>query len=243
MDAVERAAVLLALKGCEIDFLVPQIGPTMKYRASAVKWLHKRARVQKGYDVQTFFASVNYLDRVAYHYNYEVDEGRSLLLCAVCLHIAAKLYEAEPPTIGDVTDMISQGGATAIEVSAAEREVCELLSMDLLYPSPLYFLDYFAFSTNEISDVKEIAEGLIESFAFIGSFSTEKASLIAAGALHVARMSHNSSIRLPHLHITIYGYTENQLRPIGDALRSLRFQALSTTIPATLHERLVKIWP
>lgn len=235
MVEMARAHAMLSIRAAESQYVVENT--KNKYRASAILWMRQSMRGTM--TLHTYLSSVNYYDRTTAKMKQPLDASGSDLLRAACVLVAGKHDEVDGPALKDLTECT---GLTSKQLLNAERELCRILEMDLIFPSPVYFLDYFVSMLHESSAVKATALHAIELFTFAPKHCTLPSSCIATCALWIAR-DHHVAGAWSHLHIAFCGYTTGQVEAPLNVWNTIPTSRMSPDCVA-LYQQLspVSVW-
>ncbi len=232
---VSRAHTVLSIRGIEGRYVVPTKSKATSLRRDAVQWLYEKMR--EWASLHTYLSCVNYYDRAVAAHNGNINVSGSSLLRAACLLVAGKLEEVEGPTLQQLSQW---SGHSSDEVITGEIELCRILDMELLYPSPVYFLDYITSLLKEAPDVKATALNIIEFFSFSDDNSKHTPSCIATCAVWISR-NHHKAGDWTHLHVAFTGYTSHQLHQALHAWNAIDARRLPRSCVETFQSMVPMI--
>ncbi|KAL2823633.1 cyclin-like protein [Aspergillus pseudoustus] len=172
----ERSAKLLPDIYCMANHSI-----SIPIRSVLVKWV---AQVHHGLHLlpETFFLSVNYLDR---YFSRTWVSFQELQLCgAIAIALAAKYEERRCPRVRDIVTTTY----TLDEVRRAESRMLAVLQYDLGWPGPMCFLRIISAVDSVDREAYSLAGTFLRMITIDGRFVGSRASLLAAGAYCLARL-------------------------------------------------------
>lgn len=165
---------------------------------------------------ETLFLTVNYIDR--FLLRRVVLLSKFQLVGAVALFIAAKYEEINCPTVQEVAYM-ADNAYSVDEFLKAERFMIGVLDFDMGWPGPMLFLRRTSKADDYDYETRTLAKYFLEITIVDSRFVALPPLWLAAGAHYLLRQLLNKG-KWSELHVFYLGYTEDQLRPLADALLS-----------------------
>ncbi|KAI9782065.1 MAG: G2/mitotic-specific cyclin [Peltula sp. TS41687] len=192
------------------DYMDHQEDLEWKMRGILVDWLievHTRFHLLP----ETLFLAVNIVDRFLSAKIVQLD--RLQLVGVTAMFIASKYEEVLSPHVANFRH-VADDGFTEQEILSAERLVLSALDYNLSYPNPLNFLRRISKADNYDIQSRTLGKYLMEISLVDDRFLCYPPSLIAAGAMHLARVI----LRRDKWDATLEfysGYTEEEIEPIS----------------------------
>lgn len=216
---LSRSHTVIELRKAESKY-VTNVKENAHERVFSITWLNS-VMDDKCKDLQAYLSAVNYFDRCQtlirnQQSDVQIEIDASLLRTG-CAFVAAKNFQTDSPTVEDLTEW---SGHSADAILSSERKVCRLLDMNLMFPSPIYFLEHVVSMLHETATVREMSLVIIELFTFVHSGSSLLPSAIAACSLYIARL-HYGCGTWSSFHVALCGYASTHLNPCMKALKSL----------------------
>ncbi|CAM1507284.1 Fc.00g069250.m01.CDS01 [Cosmosporella sp. VM-42] len=155
-----------------------------KTRAILIDWLievHTRFHLLP----ETLFLAVNIIDRFLSEKVVQLD--RLQLVGITAMFIASKYEEVLSPHVENFR-RIADDGFSEAEILSAERFVLTTLNYDLSYPNPMNFLRRVSKADNYDIQSRTIGKYLMEISLLDHRFMNYRPSIVAAGAMYLARL-------------------------------------------------------
>lgn len=166
------------------DYMDHQDDLEWKMRGILVDWLievHTRFHLLP----ETLFLAVNIVDRFLSAKIVQLD--RLQLVGVTAMFIASKYEEVLSPHVANFRH-VADDGFTEQEILSAERLMLAALDYNLSYPNPMNFLRRISKADNYDIQTRTLGKYLMEISLVDDRFLCYPPSLIAAGAMHLARI-------------------------------------------------------
>jgi len=191
------------------DYMENQGELEWKMRGILVDWLlevHTRFRLLP----ETLFLAVNIIDRFLSCKVVQLD--RLQLVGVTAMFIASKYEEVLSPHVQNFVH-VADDGFSETEILSAERFVLSSLDYDLSYPNPMNFLRRISKADNYDIQTRTLGKYLLEIGCLDHRFLKHPPSLVAAGAMYLARLVLDRGEWDATLS-KYAGYTEQELQPV-----------------------------
>lgn len=185
-------------------------------RSTLVGWLvqvHQRFNLLP----ETLFLTINYMDR--FLSKRKVSLSRFQLVGAVALFLAAKYEEINCPSIQEIAYMVDHAYSVD-DLLKAEKFMIGILEFEMGWPGPMSFLRRTSKADDYDFETRTLAKYFLEITIMDARFVASPPSWLAAGAHFLSRRLLNKG-EWTEAHVFYSGYTEDQLRPLADALINL----------------------
>jgi len=171
------------------EYMEKQVDLNAKYRTIMVDWMAEVV-VKFGLLTETFFLSVNIIDRFLQHK--AVARTRFQLVGIAAMLIASKFEEIYTPKVDDFI-YITANAYTREDLLKMEKMILMTLDFNLNIPSPLHFLRRFSKAANSNVKIHTLSKYIIELSLLDYDFLDHSSSVIAASATYLARAMTRSS--------------------------------------------------
>jgi len=203
-------------------YMEKQVDLNAKYRTIMVDWMAEVV-VKFGLLTETFFLSVNIIDRFLQHK--AVARTRFQLVGIAAMLIASKFEEIYTPKVDDFI-YITANAYSREDLLKMEKMMLMTLDFNLNIPSPLHFLRRFSKAANSNVKIHTLSKYIIELSLLDYDFLEYSSSVIAASATYLARaMTRSSRPTVETIwndtieHYT--GYSVEDIMPCVEALNQL----------------------
>ena len=166
------------------DYMDHQEHLEWKLRDVLVDWLvevHTRFHLLP----ETLFLAINIIDRFLSSKVVQLDKLQ--LVGITAMFIASKYEEVLSPHVQNFKHVADDGFSEA-EILSAERFVLAALNYDLSYPNPMNFLRRISKADNYEIQTRTLGKYLLEISLVDHRFMEYQPSLVAAGAMYLARL-------------------------------------------------------
>lgn len=211
-------------------------------RGVVVDWL---VVLQDNYELnhETLYLAVRIMDSFLAHTKKRISKQQFQLVAATAIFVSAKLEERMPPPIDELL-YACDNSYTGVELVEMELDICRATEFNFNLPLSYSFLRRFAKCLKLPMDLLTLARYILEVSLMSVEFTTEKESLLAAGALRLALIvSGRREWTRTHEHYT--GYNVEQLAPFCRRLHAGLAAALrprvSTIKDKYSHEVFFKV--
>ncbi|KAL5606152.1 hypothetical protein BROUX41_006080 [Berkeleyomyces rouxiae] len=191
------------------DYMDVQDDLEWKTRAILVDWLvevHTRFHLLP----ETLFLAINIADRFMSQKTVHLE--RLQLVGMTAMFIAAKYEEIISPSVSSFREL-AEGGFTEEEILSAERAILATLDYNMSYPNPMNFLRRISKADNYDIEARTIGKYLMEISILDHRLIGYPGSLLAAGAMYLARLILDRG-EWDETLAFYAGYSEEEIEPI-----------------------------
>ncbi|KAL1889034.1 G2/mitotic-specific cyclin [Ceratocystis pirilliformis] len=191
------------------DYMDVQDDLEWKTRAILVDWLvevHTRFHLLP----ETLFLAINIADRFMSQKTVHLE--RLQLVGMTAMFIAAKYEEIISPSVTSFREL-AEGGFSEEEILSAERAILATLDYNMSYPNPMNFLRRISKADNYDIEARTIGKYLMEISILDHRLIGYPGSLLAAGAMYLARLILDRG-EWDETLAFYAGYSEEEIEPI-----------------------------